>query len=120
MRAHALSFEGKGDSPWNDERTSLLSGQAIQNLDKPWNDERTSLDKPFRILETSHDEEAQPWGGPKADISEAFRPTGNRGAGAEPPLIIILINSRLTVRRPSGSLVYIYIYVIYIYTYICL
>jgi hypothetical protein len=39
----ALSFEGKGDSPWNDERTSLLSGQAIQNLDMPWNDERTSL-----------------------------------------------------------------------------
>jgi len=39
----ALSLEGKGDSPWNDERTSLLSGQAIQNLDMPWNDERTSL-----------------------------------------------------------------------------
>jgi hypothetical protein len=64
VRAHALSFEGKGDSPWNDERTSLLSGQAIQNLDKPWNDERTSLlsgqaiqnswDKPS--LGTSHSE----------------------------------------------------------------
>jgi hypothetical protein len=67
VRAHALSFEGKGDSPWNDERTSLLSGQAIQNLDKPWNDERTSLlsgqaiqnswDKP--AVRTSHSEFGQ-------------------------------------------------------------
>ena len=46
------------------------------------------------------DQEAQPWGGPKADFSEAFGPTGNGGAGAEPPLTIILIKSRLTVRRP--------------------
>jgi len=45
------------------------------------------------------DQKAQPWGGPKADISEAFRPTGNGGAGAEPPLTIILIKSHLTVRR---------------------
>ena len=38
------------------------------------------------ILFTHSDQEAQPWGGLKADISEAFRPTGNGGAGAERPL----------------------------------
>ena len=47
---------------------------------------------------------SNPWGGLKADISEAFRPTGDGGAGAEPPLTIILIKSHLTVRRPLGSL----------------
>ena len=48
------------------------------------------------ILFSHSDHEAQPWGGPKADK--------NGGAGAEPPLTFILINSRLTVRRPLGSL----------------
>ena len=37
------------------------------------------------IIFTHSDHEAQPWGGPKADISEAFRPTGNGGVGTEPP-----------------------------------
>ena len=41
------------------------------------------------ILFSHSDPKAQPWGGPKADISEAFGPTGNGGAGAEPPLTII-------------------------------
>ena len=49
------------------------------------------------------DQKAQPWGGLKADFSEAFRPTGSGGARAEPPLTIILIKSRLTVRRTLGS-----------------
>ena len=43
-------------------------------------------------------------GGPKTDFSEAFRPTGNGGAGAEPPLTIILIKSRLTVPGLSAGL----------------
>jgi hypothetical protein len=44
------------------------------------------------LIRFSHnDQKAQPWGGPKADFSEAFRPTGNGGARAEPPLTIILI-----------------------------
>ena len=54
------------------------------------------------------DPKAQPSGGPKADFSDAFRPTGNGGEGADPPLTIILINSRLTVRRPLGSLTLAY------------
>ena len=40
------------------------------------------------ILFPHSDQEAQPWGGPKADK--------NGGAGAEPPLTFILINRRLT------------------------
>jgi hypothetical protein len=55
------------------------------------------------------DHKAQPGGGRKADFSEAFGPTGNVGAGAEPPLIINIIiisiiirlmKNHLTVRRP--------------------
>ena len=53
---------------------------------------------------THRDPEAHPRGGLKADFSETFRPTGNGGEGAEPPLTIILINCRLPVRRPLGSL----------------
>jgi hypothetical protein len=49
-----------------------------------------------KILFSHSDHEAQPWGGPEADK--------NGGTRAEPPLIFILINSRLTVRRPLGSL----------------
>ena len=57
-------------------------------------------------MNSNSDQEAQPWGGLKADFSEAFRPTGNGGAGAEPPLTMILIKSNLTVRRPllAGAL----------------
>ena len=51
------------------------------------------------ILSSHSDHEAQPWGGAKADK--------NGGAGAEPPLTFILLNSRLTVRRPLGSLIFV-------------
>jgi len=54
---------------------------------------------------------AQPWGSLKADFSEAFRPTGNGGAGAEPPLTIILVpetpgetnNKKLRVENDRDS-----------------
>ena len=56
----------------------------------------------YSLIFSHSDHEAQPWEGPKADISEAFTPTGNGGAGAEPPLTMILIKNRLAVRRCIG------------------
>ena len=47
------------------------------------------------ITKKTNDHEAQPWGGPKADK--------NGGVGAETPLTFILMNSRLTVRRPLSA-----------------
>ena len=39
------------DKPWNDQRTSLLSGQAIQNsVDKPFPGSRFSWDKPSVVV----------------------------------------------------------------------
>ena len=63
-----------------------------------------------KILFSHSDHEAQTWGGLKADISEAFRPTGNGGAWAEPPLGP-LDPLDLQSTQKTFSNIYIYIYI---------
>ena len=46
-----------------------------------------------------------PGGGPKADISEAFRPTGNRGAGAA--AAYYYFNKKSPYCQPAFGLAYI-------------